>query len=749
MLVRTFITHRVGRSPSQGFQQIPELLVRRCASGHSPNTLSDQMTPPTPVAQLSSRGCHPYHPKDQKKSSEHLARRAALIGEQSRITTSITPADTWKRMPTHNADPMGNTSCPLSILMRVQDDISCRLLLPAALALPVSSSTGYALPVSYFPFSAETERSRVAQPKVATRRLPAGQQGLLPSSQDLSREQEGYRACHSGSSHSGRKSAHREPGVAVSKGSLEHLLAGGEKQALGSTKSKGGKLSLRDRKEASSMLSASRTNSHKGKSPRSRRRSLCRAALAWLGIRMATENASAPKSAPIQGFSGNGGSSANKKRSGGRDQDDGDDRGSSKKHRAKKTKSSADEKESKRLWACPFLRKDQCVHHRCGTFIMQKISHVFQHLLRIHFAEGDLVCARCGLELETQQDYDEHIRAGSCPSLALSGMTKRQQMAIQEIARRRGGGLSDEDKWYACWDVLFPSTPRPVAPRGPYLEHPFLEECSRMWQVFGGVEHDSAVLAEYQAGDGEAGLQRLLEIIRGAMVRRISEFLHVRPRPRHSPVPPRAQEHGPILQPRPPPVMAPPTRHLRRLQNRPAHSSSAQGRSSHLSQIRGQPARPHSLDTRTRPGNMPAHVQREEAGVGQNPVLEFEQFSEALLPRGPEEGQLWNTTRAEGQYMAYSSPPLWMNPTIPDDNFMSAQDFGSDAHGSEPVSFWGNPFSLLSAQQTMSPQRAPEAHGVLSSTPDVDEYVAWENAGENNFMPDGRSRRLGGYGRPR
>lgn len=684
------------------------------------------MTPPILEAQPPIRVCCREHSETRETSLGHLARAAVPIREQLRITTSSTPATPRLKMPAHELDTIGSVSCPPMVLIRTQDGILHYFLLPFAHALPASLSRCALRSASFVSSGAENGGHRPAHPKIAIRPSQVDQEGCSPSPRNPFHYDAGLRAHDGVSSPADLQPALGKPEETGTERSPTNTHAEYCKQAPRSAMPRRENRSLQSHREASPLPLMSQTGSIKGKSSPSRRRRLCKAALAWLGIRMATQESSTTQSAPNQELAGVGGSSTGRKRCVSRNLDGGDGKKSSKKHKAKKVKPNPDEQNSKRLWACPFLRKDACVHQRCGTFVMQKISHVIQHLVRKHFMEGDRICAMCGREMDTQQEYDEHIRARSCPQQVLGYMTRRQQTAILEVANRRGRGFSDEEKWYSCWDILFPNTPRPMAPRGPYLEHALLEEFSRVWEL-GNVGRDPRVMAAYPGTDGEVGLQQFLLEIRDAAIRQITNHVHAQSGLMPPLVRPLAHEHAPILQPHLSARVASAARRIRPAQALP-------------SLITPQPQNSLSFHTRAQPENMAAFVQQDEASAGQVLSSEFGQYGEAPHPIEP--GQMMLN-------MAYDTSDLWMDHnTMPDDDFtmsVSTQDLDGVATGSSPMPNWNEYFS----SNRLQPESLQPGHNTLSMHADAgdgDEYLELDNAGENNFMTGG-SRRWSGHDR--
>ncbi|KAK3332627.1 hypothetical protein B0T19DRAFT_473480 [Cercophora scortea] len=115
-----------------------------------------------------------------------------------------------------------------------------------------------------------------------------------------------------------------------------------------------------------------------------------------------------------------------------------------------------------RLLACPFWKHDPAKHRGCFRIKLDKISRVKQHLARKH-APG-LYCEFC-LAVFADRDshgHQAHVQARSCAYRAceLPGMTHQQQ---RELSRKSNRHASEQDQWFAIWDVIFPDRSRPAS----------------------------------------------------------------------------------------------------------------------------------------------------------------------------------------------------------------------------------------------------------------------------------------------
>ncbi|KZL64300.1 hypothetical protein CI238_00603 [Colletotrichum incanum] len=116
---------------------------------------------------------------------------------------------------------------------------------------------------------------------------------------------------------------------------------------------------------------------------------------------------------------------------------------------------------SKRLrFACPYLKWDPFHHLKCLCQHQESSRRVKQHLLRTH--QQSIHCPICYRVFEMRMDCDEHVRAGSCIAGMHSlpeGMTQDQQAQLEGITAN-----SEDGKWFAMWDILFPGAEHPGSP---------------------------------------------------------------------------------------------------------------------------------------------------------------------------------------------------------------------------------------------------------------------------------------------
>ena len=120
-----------------------------------------------------------------------------------------------------------------------------------------------------------------------------------------------------------------------------------------------------------------------------------------------------------------------------------------------------------RSLACPYLKFDPIKHRNCCAKQLSRIGDVKQHLTRQHTPKR--YCQRC---LETnfpdEQSLDIHMMLNTClfkDRALLEGLSHQQQRLL---SRKSNPNLSEEDQWFAIWEItfpkaLFPELRRPIS----------------------------------------------------------------------------------------------------------------------------------------------------------------------------------------------------------------------------------------------------------------------------------------------
>jgi hypothetical protein len=182
-----------------------------------------------------------------------------------------------------------------------------------------------------------------------------------------------------------------------------------------------------------------------------------------------------------------------------RDETDDDDAGQDGFLRPPRKKINAGQgKASQRSLACPYLKFDPIKHRSCCAKQLSRIRDVKQHLSRRHTPER--YCQRC---LETnfpdEQSLDRHINLNTCPlkdRALLEGLSHQQQ---RQLSRKSNPNLSEEDQWFAIWEITFPKTlfPGLRRPISAYMDT--------------GLSMDMRLFREYCSNHGPSTLTEQIE----------------------------------------------------------------------------------------------------------------------------------------------------------------------------------------------------------------------------------------------
>ncbi|KAF3011510.1 hypothetical protein E8E14_008626 [Neopestalotiopsis sp. 37M] len=99
-----------------------------------------------------------------------------------------------------------------------------------------------------------------------------------------------------------------------------------------------------------------------------------------------------------------------------------------------------------------------------------------------------MVCSRCLEVFEDPDRYDAHSQSTvPCfrgPNSRLDGITQRQSKAISKKSKR---SQSEEEQWFAVWDIIFPDTPRPASA---YLDSELSEDLNSFQEYWTNRGHD-------------------------------------------------------------------------------------------------------------------------------------------------------------------------------------------------------------------------------------------------------------------
>ncbi|KAI1502088.1 hypothetical protein F5X99DRAFT_172448 [Biscogniauxia marginata] len=104
----------------------------------------------------------------------------------------------------------------------------------------------------------------------------------------------------------------------------------------------------------------------------------------------------------------------------------------------------------------------------CAGPGFQELNHYKRHLQRVHLCHQ---CDRCGQIFDMPGELQTHLsRDLRCERLQFEPEGSISQSTwdhVEKVFTKRGKkqtGVSDKDRWFHSWDLLFPETPRPISP---------------------------------------------------------------------------------------------------------------------------------------------------------------------------------------------------------------------------------------------------------------------------------------------
>ncbi|KAF3002225.1 histone methyltransferase set2 [Neopestalotiopsis sp. 37M] len=180
--------------------------------------------------------------------------------------------------------------------------------------------------------------------------------------------------------------------------------------------------------------------------------------------------------------SANSGVNPRKRKTNDREEEDGD--ASRQNHRPEK-QPKIEESPPKHNFACPFWKHDRVNYQSCLRAKLLSSSRVKQHLKRIHTPQ--FYCQFCYVIFKDSQAQEQHVVQRSCERLTgakFEGITPDQE---HELSRKPKSEvkLTEEQKWYRIWAIVFPNHPRP---RSPYIDIQLTDDLASFqehWQARG------------------------------------------------------------------------------------------------------------------------------------------------------------------------------------------------------------------------------------------------------------------------
>ncbi|CAI6092873.1 unnamed protein product [Clonostachys chloroleuca] len=148
-------------------------------------------------------------------------------------------------------------------------------------------------------------------------------------------------------------------------------------------------------------------------------------------------------------------------------------------------------------WACPFWKKNADHHRACFRYKLMRVQDVKQHLARKHTPK--FYCECCLKIFADAKQHDEHVthkNGDYCqrdPTAELKGISHQQS---RELSTKSKKALSEYQRWYHIWEILFQGT---QAPKSPYMDSELSEDLCAFQEFFD--RRGQSILAEELESD--------------------------------------------------------------------------------------------------------------------------------------------------------------------------------------------------------------------------------------------------------
>lgn len=168
------------------------------------------------------------------------------------------------------------------------------------------------------------------------------------------------------------------------------------------------------------------------------------------------------------------------------------------------------------VFACPYWKLNPGRYHTCFPLDLRTVSRVKQHLNRKHAPR--FYCHRCWSTFEKAELHTTHMMRESAdmcapnPSATLDGLLHEQRDRLSRKCQH--ANMSERDKWFTVWDIVFPQAQRPSSP---YRNNQLSEDCASFQEY--ALRHGPDILLhelESRCGITSTGVS---EAVQGQMLR--------------------------------------------------------------------------------------------------------------------------------------------------------------------------------------------------------------------------------------
>ncbi|KAI1173344.1 hypothetical protein F4777DRAFT_453618 [Nemania sp. FL0916] len=185
-----------------------------------------------------------------------------------------------------------------------------------------------------------------------------------------------------------------------------------------------------------------------------------------------------------------------------------------------------------KLFACPYWKLNPIKYRFCFQLKLLTSSRVKQHLSRNHTPR--FYCQVCYLLFADKQAQEAHVIQRSCnrqSGTRLDGILPEQQL---ELSRKPKSALSEKQKWFKIWEIVFPDEQLPLSP---YIDSKLADCCARFREHLQNRGTD--ILASEIRNSGLLSMDAVDEderqqILRRVLARGLDTIFRSMPTPTHS-----------------------------------------------------------------------------------------------------------------------------------------------------------------------------------------------------------------------
>ncbi|KAI1329856.1 hypothetical protein F5Y16DRAFT_417002 [Xylariaceae sp. FL0255] len=128
-------------------------------------------------------------------------------------------------------------------------------------------------------------------------------------------------------------------------------------------------------------------------------------------------------------------------------------------------KEGAVEDEVLRPFACPFFLFNREAHSRCLSKSLYRVPDIRMHIRRCHYLSYCPICFRTFENDPQFAQRDAHVAQGACHHVENPhACATSEQLEQMKTAARDQKRISNEERWYIIWDIMFPGRTRPDSP---------------------------------------------------------------------------------------------------------------------------------------------------------------------------------------------------------------------------------------------------------------------------------------------